>query len=65
MPSFLQPDLSLPLSRARPYGVRLFGPYIVLPPMGCKGTKDMKRGRQYGVTVSLLLACIVLAACTD
>ncbi|MBV8774033.1 MAG: LysM peptidoglycan-binding domain-containing protein [Deltaproteobacteria bacterium] len=63
--SFLRSDLTLPLSRATPYGVSLFGPTLFCPPMGCMGTRDMKRGRQYGVAVSLLLACIVLVACAD
>src|ERR1051326_229885 len=62
----LAPGLTLPSPRAAPWGVTLFGPTLSRQPhWGCRGTGDMKRGRQYGVAVSLLLTCSVLVACSD
>jgi len=62
----LAPGLKLPSPRAAPWGVTLFGSTLSRQPhWGCRGTGDMKRGRQYGVAVSLLLPCSVLVACSD
>jgi hypothetical protein len=63
--SFLRPDLTRPLSRAAIWGVSLFGPTLSRRPQWAYGDRDMRRGRQYAVAISLLLTCGVLVACSD